>query len=730
MSKNSYSENTEKIKNSLVNQTLNGFLILFFPTLIISISRYIQIGYKPIFLLHIALAIYMFLLWFYKKQLSLKVKAFSLIGAMYIVGLIGLISFGLLSIGICIFFVCVLHSIIYFSKQITFITLSVCIITTLSIYTAIHLGFLRLNFDANVYGTLLSFWLTQIFGLALFSILTIYAVNEFYKNLFFIINDKEKQNEDLIKSKQLITDSEEKFRMLLINLPLSVFIKDIHSNYLFANKKYLELLSGSPEDITGKTDFDFHPKELALKYRADDALIMEKDQTMVFEDEYISNNESFTSLTTKMPFKDSSGNIQGIIGAFVDISEKKAIEEKLLNQEKQLTIQNILLQKAKEKAEESDRLKSSFLANMSHEIRTPMNAIIGFSEFLTRPDIEDSKKQQYSALVKQRSLDLLRIIEDILDISKLEVGQIKIYESETRLKYLMTDLFEYYKIKLKSSERKSRIDLKLNFPSNLDNTVIVTDNQLLKQVLNNLIDNAIKFTNTGTIEFGCELKPDLELIFFVKDTGIGIEENKLEVIFDRFRQAEDSITTRSYGGTGLGLSIVKGIIKLLNGKIWLNSKPGVGSTFFFTINYKPANEKQDLNIKVITNEYLYLKNKSILIIEDDESNAEFLNEILENYDIKTTIAYTGNEALNLFKENPYFDLVLMDIRLPDVNGLVLTKEMKKTNPNIYIIAQTAYAANDDLKACFEAGCNNYISKPINIENLLEMINIAFKKSIV
>jgi len=390
MSNDIYSENIDKIKDSLVNKTLNGFLILFFPTLIISISRYIQIGYKPIFSVQVVLAITMFFLWLFKKKLNYRIKSFALIGAMYIVGLIGLISFGLLSIGICIFFLCVLHSVVYFNKKISFITLSLCTITTLLIYASIHFGFLKFNFDANVYSTLLTVWLTQVFGLALFSILTIYTVGEFYKTLFNIINDKQRQNEDLLTSKQIITTSEEKFRTLLINLPLSVFIKDIHSRYLFANNKYLELLSENTEDIIGKTDFDIHPKELAQKYRSDDALIMEKDQTMVFEDELIYNNKSFTTLTTKMPYRDNFGNIQGIIGVFIDISEKKAFEEKLLNQEQQLTIQNILLQKAKEKAEESDRLKSSFLANMSHEIRTPMNAIIGFSEFLTRPGNEES----------------------------------------------------------------------------------------------------------------------------------------------------------------------------------------------------------------------------------------------------------------------------------------------------------------------------------------------------
>ncbi|HZL09317.1 MAG TPA: transporter substrate-binding domain-containing protein [Prolixibacteraceae bacterium] len=247
---------------------------------------------------------------------------------------------------------------------------------------------------------------------------------------------------------------------------------------------------------------------------------------------------------------------------------------------------------AKEKAEESDRLKSAFLANMSHEIRTPMNAIIGFSECLTDKNIDEDKKQHFASIIQERTYDLLRILEDILDVSRIEVGQLKILEKEFVVSVLMNDLYEEYDQKIKNSPSKSAISLKLTMANELGNIYVKTDIQRLKQVLTNLLDNALKFTHQGSIEFGCISDSDSSLIFFVKDTGLGIPEDKQEIIFDRFRQADESLAGRLYGGTGLGLSIAKGILNLLNGKIWLESKPNEGTTFYFKIPLQLAGKNQ------------------------------------------------------------------------------------------------------------------------------------------
>lgn len=241
---------------------------------------------------------------------------------------------------------------------------------------------------------------------------------------------------------------------------------------------------------------------------------------------------------------------------------------------------------AKEKAEESDRLKSAFLANMSHEIRTPMNAIIGFSECLARPDLSVDKRERYSRIVKERSYDLLRIVEDVLDISRIEVGQLKIIETEVSLQKLLNDLFLEYNQKISENATKSTVQLKLCIPDQLGKLKFISDSQRLRQIITNLLDNAIKFTHAGFIEFGVTPEDNSKLVFYVKDTGIGIPDNKKDVIFDRFRQADEILTARTYGGSGLGLAIVKGIVNLMNGNIWLESWEGQGSTFYFSMPVK------------------------------------------------------------------------------------------------------------------------------------------------
>lgn len=235
---------------------------------------------------------------------------------------------------------------------------------------------------------------------------------------------------------------------------------------------------------------------------------------------------------------------------------------------------------AKQKAEENDRLKSAFLANMSHEIRTPMNAILGFSTLLSRKDFSEENKARYVKLIQERSQDMMRIMEDILDISKIEANQMNIYYSDFELYPLMQETYLYYELKKHKKESADNLKLSYSYPNELKPLIINLDKHRLKQILNNLLDNAFKFTKEGEIQFGCQLLPESEVLFWIKDSGIGISKDKQGIIFDRFRQVDDKLTTREYGGTGLGLSIVQGLVKLMNGKIWVESEPGTGSTFY------------------------------------------------------------------------------------------------------------------------------------------------------
>jgi CheY-like chemotaxis protein len=316
---------------------------------------------------------------------------------------------------------------------------------------------------------------------------------------------------------------------------------------------------------------------------------------------------------------------------------------------------------------------------------------------------------------------LLHIIEDILDISKIEVGQLQVAMAPVKISNLLKELNDFYQLHLETNYEKPNVSIALSIPDELSNTVIRTDGQRLRQVLGNLIDNAIKFTKEGLIEFGMNKGADSEIIFFVKDSGIGIGPDKQSIIFDRFRQAEDISSTRKYGGTGLGLSIVKGILDLFHSRMWLESELGKGSTFYFNYSLNgdvEIHETKQEKIKV----HSKWNGKAILIVEDDQPNAIYLKELLNGHDIKLFLAGSGHEALEIVAQNPEINMILMDIRLPDNNGLTVTRSLKQTKPKMIIIAQTAYASANDIKECMDAGCDDYISKPINSQKLFELLN--------
>jgi signal transduction histidine kinase/CheY-like chemotaxis protein len=393
----------------------------------------------------------------------------------------------------------------------------------------------------------------------------------------------------------------------------------------------------------------------------------------------------------------------------------------------ELTQTNIELIKAKKKAEEHDRLKTVFLANMSHEIRTPMNAIIGFSSFLGKSDLASEKRERFSALIQERSYDLLRIIEDILDISKIEIGQMKLIESEVGIADLLKEIDDYYRIKISKVDKKNDLVLVLKIPEEIKKLSIKIDAPRLKQIINNLIDNALKFTNSGTIEFGCNLVSGPSLEFYVKDTGIGIAKEKQGIIFDRFRQADESITSRQFGGSGLGLSIVKGLVDIMHGRIRLESELNKGSTFYITLPFVIVNQASNPSLNDKHDENFNWKGKTVLLVEDDDANTEYLKELFSGKGTTIYHSSSGAGAKNIIEKLKKVDLILMDVRLPDISGLELTREIKMKFPKQVIIAHTAYAGSDDLKECIDAGCDDYISKPINQKQFNKLIESYLMK---
>jgi len=409
------------------------------------------------------------------------------------------------------------------------------------------------------------------------------------------------------------------------------------------------------------------------------------------------------------------GRIVGAYGIYRDLTERKRIEKSLIL--------------AKEKAEESDRLKSAFLSNMSHEIRTPMNAILGFSGLLSDPDTNPKEREEFISIIKERGNDLMRIISDIIDVAKIESGQLTINIKDCKVNPLINDLYTTFTQHLAKRE-KTHIKLRTLMENNDPDFTILSDPQRLRQVLSNLLENAIKFTETGTIEFGYSVRSDFgmgkSIIFSVRDTGIGIPPEMHKIIFERFRQADDSYT-RKYGGTGLGLTICKNVVHLMGGDLSVESEVGKGTLFkmvlpMWTIS---AGKEEPLPAMPTTLRHDW-KDKVILVAEDEESNFTFIEHVLKRTGIKLLWAKNGVEAVNMVHSEKV-DLVLMDIRLPGMDGYEATMLIKKDRKHLPVIAQTAYALKGERELSISSGCDDYISKPIDIKELMTMLDKYLSK---
>ncbi len=388
--------------------------------------------------------------------------------------------------------------------------------------------------------------------------------------------------------------------------------------------------------------------------------------------------------------------------------------EELLRAKEVLEQKNKELLIAKEKAQESDRLKTEFLQNMSHEIRTPMNAILGFSEFLLEAD--DNERRKYVSIIQNSSRQLLRIIEDILEISRLVTKQVPVKVEKVCLNDLFLEQYFYFDIEAK----KKNLQLYLKkAPDKASNVWI--DATKLNKILSNLLENAIKYTNDGYVEFGFELKEE-KIHIFVKDTGIGIKEESKSTIFKRFSQGEKGIAKR-HGGLGLGLAIVKENVELLGGVISLESVEGKGSVFTITIPCRKAPEETKENSGEETNFSNTVRYK-ILIAEDEELNYLLIETMLKKRpeDIVILHAINGAKAIEYCEKEKDISLIFMDLKMPLMDGFEATKEIKKRYPGIPVIALTAYTTPEKLESALAAGCDDFVSKPVNKDTIDKIID--------
>jgi hypothetical protein len=515
-----------------------------------------------------------------------------------------------------------------------------------------------------------------------------------------------------ITDQKLVEEELRKFSRSVEQTPSIVVITKLNGNIEYVNPKFTKVTGYAPDEVINK-----NPRILKSGKTPSEtytALWQTITSGKEWSGEFINkkkNGDLYWESANISPLKDEKGRITHFIAMKEDITERKAMEEDLI--------------RAKEKAEESDKLKSAFLANMSHEIRTPMNAIIGFSQLLSEPDTTPEEQNHYISLIQKSGGDLLSLIDDIIDISKIEAGQLKIFKSDYFVEAILTEIYESYVEYLKTTADKKDIKFKFNRSEKLKGVVIHTDIDKLKQVIRNLVNNAIKFTDFGLIEFGAEITNEgrgTSVQFYVRDTGIGIPNDKLDVIFESFRQL-DVTNKKLYGGTGLGLAITKKIVELLGGEIWVKSSQGQGSTFYFKLPYNPMLVKSDSIIEkpetAILKKYRW-DNKHILIVEDDEQSFLFYQSVLKKTQVNLTRASDGAEAIDHCKKQK-FNLILMDIRMPKMDGYVTSEKILSIDPTAKIIAQTAYAMAGEKQRSLDAGCIDYIAKPISITGFLKVI---------
>jgi len=482
-------------------------------------------------------------------------------------------------------------------------------------------------------------------------------------------------------------------------------------NILKVNKATLDTLQYDQDELEGKSitvlleGVDL--KRSVLKKITDEAVIKNQDGYLLTK-----TRVAVPIIYSSSPLKNEDQIVIGTVFIARDITEHERNKEELI--------------KAKEKAEESDRLKSAFLANMSHEIRTPMNGILGFAGLLKEPDLTGEEQQEFIAVIEQSGVRMLNIINDIISISKVESGQMEVSISETNINEQIDYIYTFFK----PEALNNGIQLICKKTLTNEDAILKTDKEKVYAILTNLVKNAIKFTIVGSIEFGYQKKGDF-IEFYVKDTGSGVSKLHQKLIFERFRQGSESLS-RNYEGAGLGLSISKAYVEMLGGNIWVESEEGKGSTFYFTLPYNRKSEIKTIsnNETISVNKEIMINNLQVLIAEDDKASEKLITVGIKKFSKVIIKVTTGEGAVEACRNNRGIDLVLMDIKMPLMDGYEATRQIREFNTKVVIIAQSAYALTGDREKAIEAGCNDYISKPMKKDVLTELIRKYFSHKLM
>ena len=498
-------------------------------------------------------------------------------------------------------------------------------------------------------------------------------------------------------------------KTIVDNAPIGIWIVNPDGTYPIINS-WVSQNSGY-----GTSHFSMTEEEVEQCRQSNSIALQADNPVETTEEVTFTDGRKHTLQIFKQKLKSINGEVIGVLGIATDVSEHKHYEKALIE--------------ALEKAEESDRLKSAFLANMSHEIRTPLNGVVGFAKFLkTYPDTTPQERNKFLGIISNSADHLLTLINDIIDISKVDVGLLTINPEPTNINELLAEIYSFF---YNANPDLPKRGIAFNYTATLANSraIINCDRMRLRQVLTNLISNALKFTSKGMVEFGYQINDNSnEIQFYVTDTGIGIPMEKQNVIFQRFRQAHNDIA-KQYGGTGLGLAICKSLVELMGGKLWVESKPGQGSSFFFTIPLDmPIDKTTQKPVSFeLTELQTLIKGKTILIAEDDPNSMYFLKTALRNFDVKILEADNGLLATEINQLHPEISVILMDIKMPVMNGYEAIKNIRSLNSTVPIIVQTAHTFSNEQAISKALGCNYFITKPIDPNSLYQSLYLVLKE---
>ena len=521
---------------------------------------------------------------------------------------------------------------------------------------------------------------------------------------------QKREMESIVKKYEVkLFENQERLQAILDNTTSLIYIKDVDGKYLLTNKKFKEALNVNDETVIGKTDFDFGDIEQAQRFKASDEEVLKTLKQVELEEVIEMADGMHNILIIKFPLLNSENEIYGISGIATDITDRVTYQQQILE--------------AKKMAEQTQAFQEQFLANMSHEIRTPMNGIKGMTDLLLKTQLNDEQKD-FTKTIKRSSDSLLVIINDILDLSKIQAGKLTIEKINFNIREVLENVKGIFKYLLNEKGLILELSIHPDVP-----TILNGDPHRLNQILVNLLSNAIKFTASGSIDIKVSIEEKIEkeiiLNFTITDTGIGIEKDNLNKIFDSFAQANMS-TSRKYGGTGLGLSISRQLLELQGGKISVESEINKGSIFKFTIpyNYNQA-DRSRLFIDKDSKEYHSLLNgKKFLVVEDNEVNQKVTRHVLQQAGGMVDIAHNGLEAIALLEKSADYDVIIMDLQMPQMGGCEATAHIRNVMKlSMPIIAMTANALTGEKEKCIEIGMSDYISKPFDFAFFYQRLNL-------